>query len=99
MLVVMSAAAGERQIRGVVEFLQRLKLEAHLLPGPTRTAIGITGDTDGLNLGQLELMPGVEQLIRITKPYKLASREMNPADTVIALPQATFGPGHFPVIA
>ncbi|MFL5328783.1 MAG: 3-deoxy-7-phosphoheptulonate synthase [Gemmataceae bacterium] len=99
MLVVMSNSATERQVRGVVELIERLKLEAHQLPGPTRMAIGVTGDIESADTRQLELLPGVEQLIRITKPYKLASREMHPADTVISLPQATFGPGHFTIIA
>lgn len=99
MLVVMAANATERQIRGVVEFIERQKLHAHPLPGPTRTAVGITGNTGAIDPRQLEMLSGVEQLIRITKPYKLASREMHPADTVVRMPQATFGPETFTIIA
>src|SRR6185369_15715522 len=84
---------------GVIEYIERQKLEAHALPGPTRTAIGITGNTGAFDARQLELMPGVEQLIRITKPFKLASREMHPADSVIGMPQASFGPSTFTIIA
>ena len=46
MMVVMSSTATERQIRGVTELIERLKLEAHPLPGPTRMAIGVTGDIE-----------------------------------------------------
>src|SRR6185295_14837042 len=47
----------------------------------------------------LEVLPGVMELIRVTKPYKLASREMHEADTVVKLPQTTIGPGTFTLIA
>src|SRR5262245_45388598 len=99
MLVVMSAAATDRQVRTVIEFIERQKMQAHVLPGPTRTAIGITGLAAEFDGRLIEMMPGVEQLIRISKPYKLASREMHPDDTVIALPQGTFGPQTFTIIA
>lgn len=99
MLVVMSAVASDRQVRAVIEFIERQKMQAHVLPGPTRTAIGITGQTADFDGRLIEMMPGVEQLIRISKPYKLASREMHPDDTVIAIPQATFGPATFTIIA
>jgi 3-deoxy-7-phosphoheptulonate synthase len=99
MLVVMSATATDRQIRGVIELIERNRLQAHLLPGPTRTAIGITGHTADFDGRLVEMLPGVEQLIRISKPYKLASREMHPDDTVISLPQATFGPQTFTIVA
>ena len=46
-----------------------------------------------------EVLPGVRELIRVTKPYKLASREMHPADTIVHTPQGEFGPGRFTVIA
>jgi 3-deoxy-7-phosphoheptulonate synthase len=99
MLVVMSPAATDRQVQAVIEFIERMRLQAHPMPGPTRTAIGITGGSAEVDTRQLEMLPGVEQLIRITRPFKLASREMHPADTVIHLPQASFGPETFTVIA
>lgn len=99
MLVVMTPGATDREIQSVIEFIERQRLAAHPLPGPTRTAIGITGNTGAIDSRQLEMMAGVDQLIRITKPYKLASREMHSADTVVGLPQATVGPETFTVVA
>ncbi|MBX7105603.1 MAG: 3-deoxy-7-phosphoheptulonate synthase, partial [Gemmataceae bacterium] len=99
MLVVMAPGASDRQIRHVIEYVEQRQLTAHRLPGPTRVAIGITGYTGDYDGRAIEMLPGVEQLIRITKPYKLASREMHPADTVIGLPQASVGPETFTVIA
>jgi len=95
----MSPTASDRQVEAVIEFIERMRLQAHPMPGPTRTAIGITGAPAEVDTRQLEMLPGVEQLIRITRPFKLASREMHPADTVIHLPQASFGPETFTVIA
>ena len=66
-------------------------LTPHPMPGATRTAIGITGNTGAVDPRTLEVLPGVLELIRVTKPYKLASREMHEHDTVVRLPQGTFG--------
>src|SRR5437763_15961566 len=99
MLVVMQSHATPEQIEGVLQAIRRLNLTPHPLPGATRVAIGITGNTGAVDPRPLELLPGVKELIRVTKPYKLASREMHPADTVIKTPQTVIGPGTFPVIA
>jgi 3-deoxy-7-phosphoheptulonate synthase len=74
-------------------------LEPHPMPGPTRTAIGITGNTGSVDPSWLEGFPGVLELLRVTKPYKLASREMHIDDTVVTLPSTTIGPGGFTIIA
>ena len=69
------------------------------MPGATRTAIGITGNTGAVDSRAIEVLPGVHELIRVTKPFKLASREMHAHDTVVRLPQGTFGGGGFTIIA
>jgi 3-deoxy-7-phosphoheptulonate synthase len=80
------------------------------LPGATRTAIGITGNISAVDPRALEVLPGVSELIRVTKPYKLTSREMHEADTTVAIPlparsgrseagPVTIGPGTFTIIA
>src|SRR6266478_3532495 len=99
MLVVMDSQATEPQIAGVIGAIRELGLTPHPLPGPTRTAIGITGNTGAIDPGTLEILPGVRELIRVTKPYKLASREMHPADTTVKLTQTSLGPGTFTLIA
>jgi 3-deoxy-7-phosphoheptulonate synthase len=99
MLVVMEAGATRQQIDRVIETITVLKLTPHPLPGPTRTAIAITGNTGAVDSRVLEVLDGVKECIRVTKPYKLASREMHPADTVIELPQGKIGPGTFTMIA
>jgi 3-deoxy-7-phosphoheptulonate synthase len=99
MLVVMHSHATPEQIERVVETIRSMSLTPHPLPGATRTAIGITGNIHSVDPRRLEVLPGVMELIRVTKPYKLASREMHEADTFVRLPQTVIGPGTFTLIA
>jgi 3-deoxy-7-phosphoheptulonate synthase len=99
MLVVMHSHATPEQIEQVLATVRRMNLTPHPLPGATRTAIGITGNVNAVDPRSLEVLPGVLELIRVTKPYKLASREMHEADTYVRLPQTTIGPGTFTLIA
>ncbi|MFM8270856.1 MAG: 3-deoxy-7-phosphoheptulonate synthase [Gemmata sp.] len=99
MLVVMQAHAMQAHIDRVVEVIEAQGLSAHVLPGATRTAIGMTGNTGAVDKSLFEVLPGVEEAIRVTKPYKLASREMRREDTVIELAQGTVGPKSFTLIA
>jgi 3-deoxy-7-phosphoheptulonate synthase len=99
MLVVMHRQATAADIERVVEVIRAQGLTPHVLPGVTRTAIGMTGNTAAIDPELFEGLPGVVEAIRVTKPFKLASREMKPDDTVIPLPQGTIGGGTFTVIA
>jgi 3-deoxy-7-phosphoheptulonate synthase len=99
MLVVMHSHATPQQVERVLDAIRQLNLTPHPMPGATRTAIGITGNVGAVDPRPLEVLPGVMELLRVTKPYKLASREMHEADTYVKLPQTTIGPGTFTVIA
>ena len=99
MLIVMQSDATAEQVSRVIDSIRLIDLTPHTLPGPTRTAIAITGNTGAVDARVLEVLPGVKECIRVTKPYKLASREMHRHDTVINLPQAEIGQKTFTVIA
>src|SRR4051795_11873699 len=99
MLVVMQSHATPEQIEDVLQAVRRMNLTPHPLPGALRTAIGITGNLSAVDPRTLEVLPGVLELIRVTKPYKLASREMHAEDTVIAVAGTSLGPGTFTLIA
>jgi 3-deoxy-7-phosphoheptulonate synthase len=99
MLVVMHSHATPAQVEQVIAAVRRMNLTPHPLPGATRTAIGITGNVGAVDPRSLEVLPGVLELIRVTKPYKLASREMHEADTYVRLPQTVIGPKTFTLIA
>jgi 3-deoxy-7-phosphoheptulonate synthase len=86
MLIVMRAQATEEQIRAVCEKVESLGYRAHPMPGAQRTAIGITGNKGEVEAGTLEEMPGVQELIRVSKPYKLVSRDVKPDNSVIRFP-------------
>ncbi len=83
MLVVMQAQATEEQVRAVCKKIESLGYRAHSMPGAQRTAIGITGNQGEVESGTLDEMPGVQEVIRVTKPYKLVSRDTKPDNTVI----------------
>src|SRR5688572_23280148 len=99
MPVVMHSHATQAEIDQALDAIRQMNLTPHPMPGATRTAIGITGNVGAVDPRTLEVLPGVMELIRVTKPYKLASREMHEADTFVRLPQTIIGPGTFTLIA
>ena len=99
MLVVMRPDATEVDIQGVLKAIEAQGLVPHPLPGATRTAIGMTGNTQAVSKSLFEVMPGVSEAIRVTKPYKLVSREMKRDDTIVKTPFGNLGAKTFSVIA
>ncbi|MDR3752968.1 MAG: 3-deoxy-7-phosphoheptulonate synthase [Terracidiphilus sp.] len=83
MLVVMKAQATAEEIQAVCDHIVQLGFRPHPLPGAQRTAIGITGNQGEVNRGNLESLSGVAEVIRVSKAYKLASRDVREEDTVI----------------
>ncbi len=101
MLVVMRAHATEDQVQAVCRKIESLGYRAHSIPGAERTAIGITGNQGEVEPGALDEMPGVQEIIRVTKPYKLVSRDVKPDNTVIKFSgsDATIGGTELAIIA
>jgi len=101
MLVVMKAQATPEEIQAVCEHIEQLGFRPHPLPGAQRTAIGITGNQGEVDRGNLEELPGVAEVIRVSKAYKLASRDVKEEDTVIrfAGTDATIGGTAVAIIA
>ena len=83
MLVVMNAHATEEQVRAVCKRIEELGFRPHPIPGAQRTAIGITGNEGEVDPGTLDELPGVVEVIRVSKPYKLVSRDVKEDNTVI----------------
>jgi len=99
MLIVMTAGATEEQVKLVAREIQRLGLKAHPIPGAQRVAIGITGNRDVVNPAAFESLPGVLEVIPVSHPYKLVSREAKPEDSVIKVGGVPIGGGNFAVVA
>jgi 3-deoxy-7-phosphoheptulonate synthase len=101
MLVVMKPQATPEEIQVVCDHIQQLGFRAHPLPGAQRTAIGITGNQGQVEAGSLEELSGVAEVIRVSKPYKLVSRDFKDEDTIITFPgtNATIGGRDLAMIA
>ena len=101
MLVVMQAHATAEDVRRVCDKIESLGYRAHSMPGAERTAIGVTGNKGEIEAGTLDEMSGVQEVIRVTKPYKLVSRDMKEENTVVSFPgtDATFGGPGLAIIA
>ncbi|HEX4019535.1 MAG TPA: 3-deoxy-7-phosphoheptulonate synthase [Acidobacteriaceae bacterium] len=101
MLVVMKAQATPEEIKVVCEHIEQLGFRAHPMPGAQRTAIGITGNQGAIDQSNFEELSGVAEVIRVSKPYKLVSRDVKDEDTVIRFPgtNAVIGGKNLAIIA
>jgi 3-deoxy-7-phosphoheptulonate synthase len=99
MLIVMDSAATAEDVRRVVEAVEGLGLQAHPIPGAQRTAIGITGNRGAVESAAFENLPGVAEVIPVTAPYKLVSRETKREDTVVSIGGVPVGGAKVVVVA
>ena len=100
MLIVMNANATQEEIDNAVRVVESLGFRPHVMPGATRTAIGVTGNQGAVDLSHFENLPGVAEAIRVTKPYKLITLDLRPERTVVDLGGgATIGDGSLAIIA
>jgi 3-deoxy-7-phosphoheptulonate synthase len=98
MLIVMHRNATQKQIGAVITAVEKIGLTASSIPGSERTAIGVLGNkgyVDDLSICDL---PGVKDVIHVSKPYKMASRDFHPRPTVIKIGSVEIGEGRSPVI-
>lgn len=91
MVIVMKAGAKEEQIQHVVDRLHEFGLKEHISKGEERTIIGAIGDERVLRTVPLDALPGVEKVLSILKPYKLASRDFKLDNTIIKIGDVKIG--------
>jgi 3-deoxy-7-phosphoheptulonate synthase len=99
MVVVMKIDANQAEVAAVSQRVVASGCRVHPIVGAERTIIGVIGDVMSLDRAQLGRMRGVENVLRISKPYKTASREFQVEDTVFQVGQATIGGRNLAVIA
>ena len=101
MIIVMQQGASNEQLAEVKKRIKELGYKPHVIHGETRNVIGAVGDERGKTvLHSLESMPGVENVVPILKPYKLASKEVKPEPTAVEIaPGLAIGGGTFTVMA
>jgi len=91
MLIVMQQGHTEKEVAGILERLTQMGFTGHVSKGVERTVIGVVGRTYPELKDTLEVWPGVEEVVPISRPYKLSSREFQPRDTVIEVGEVTIG--------
>jgi 3-deoxy-7-phosphoheptulonate synthase len=100
MLVVMQQNATQPQIDRVVETIEEMGYEARPMPGAQRTTVGLVGNDGRVDGSRIEALPGVAEIIHVTKPYKQVSREWRAQNTVVTIaPGVSFGGESVQVIA
>jgi len=100
MIIVMKKNATDGQVDRVVEWIESVGYRAHLSRGTEKTIIGAVGDARGREqIKSVAHLPGVESVVPILKPYKLASREFQEKDTVVRVGALGIGDGSFTVMA
>ena len=99
MLIVMRSDAVPADIERVLAVVERLGYRGHAMPGESRTAIGITGNKGSVDPANFENLPGVAEAIRVTKPYKLISRDLRSEKSVVNVGTSSIGGGRMTMIA
>lgn len=93
MIVVMDHGATEEQVNHVIELLEEIDLKTHIIHGTDRTVVAAIGDKRMLDKGALENAPGVEKIVPILAPYKVASKEVHIEKSTVPLTQGDPGVG------
>jgi len=99
MIVIMKLSASQAEVTNVTARIEQWGCQAHISEGEERTIIGVIGNGRPLDRAPLERMAGVERIVPILRPFKLASREFHPKDTVIQLNGVSIGGEQLVVMA
>ena len=99
MMVIMKKGYAEEELTGLLKRLEEVGLSGHTIVGVERTVVGVVGQVYPELADDLETMPGVDDIVPISKPYKLASREFKPTDTAIKVGDLVIGGGRTVVMA
>lgn len=99
MMIVMRTDATQKQIDNVIGRVEKLELKAHVVQGEERQVIGVVGDRRPIEKNQFLHLPGVDRVVPISWPYKLASREFNPKNSRFDLGQIQVGGEEIFIIA
>ena len=98
MLIVMHRNATQKQINAVMAAVEKMDLTASPIPGSERTAIGVLGNKGYVDDITIRDLPGVKDIIHVSKPYKMVSRDFHPRPTIIKIGSVEIGEGRSPVI-
>lgn len=98
MIVIVSNQTPEQRIQEIMKYIEANGLQPHVAKGVDRTVIGIVGSVQPKHAEHLRQMHGVENVVKISKSYKLASRDFHPEDTIIEIGDVRIGGGELVVM-
>lgn len=99
MIIIMKPKATEEEIRKVKTVVEEKGLETNLSKGDTYFIIGIIGDTSVIDPKKLQVLKGVERVMKVQEPYKKANRKFKPEDTIVKVENSIVGGGHLGIMA
>ena len=98
MLIVMHRNATQKQMGAVIKSIEKMGFTASSIPGAERTAIGVLGNKGYVDDQSIRDLPGVKDVIHVSKPYKMVSRDFHPRPSVIKIDHVEIGEGRSPVM-
>jgi 3-deoxy-7-phosphoheptulonate synthase len=98
-ILILRSGVTDEELQHVIERVEGLGLSAHVSRGTYRTIIGLIGDEDKTRESPLRAIPGVTDVIPVLPPYKLASRDAHPLDSIVDVSGVKIGGGHLGMIA
>ena len=99
MIIVMKKGSSAKQVSAVVARVEAAGYRVHLSEGEERTIIGVIGDDRPIDRTHFEMLDGVEKTVPILKPFKMASRDMHPQDSQVALDGVKIGGSQIVIMA
>ncbi|MEE8376782.1 MAG: 3-deoxy-7-phosphoheptulonate synthase [Candidatus Aminicenantaceae bacterium] len=99
MIIVMKTSATPKDIQTVINKVEKMGVKSHLSEGKEKTIIGLVGDVASISTSQVQNFEGVEKVLRVSKPFKLASREFKPEKTEVKINGKSFGQKRIILIA
>ena len=99
MIIIMNPKATEEEVRKVKSVVEGKGLETNLSKGDTYFIIGIIGDTSVIDPKKLQVLKGVDRVMKVQEPYKKANRIFKPEDTIVKVENSIVGGGHLGIMA
>ena len=99
MIAILKPGTGDKQLENLCRWFENRGLSVHISRGESRTVLGLIGDTTKIDIDLLMGLEMIEDVKRISEPYKSANRKFHPEDTVVDVAGVKLGGGHFQLIA
>ncbi|MBB5185697.1 3-deoxy-7-phosphoheptulonate synthase [Faecalicoccus acidiformans] len=99
MIIVFKPQAQEKEVKRVLDKVERLGLKTHISQGENTLVVGLVGDTTRIDPKRIEVEESVDRIVKVSEPYKLANRMFHPEDTVVDVSGVLVGNDHLTLIA